>query len=131
LKIINYNTIIMTKLFLIICPILFSASVSCQNAQAPVTNNRDTTDLKQAITASGEPIFIKVEKEAEFSGGSQAWVKYLMNKLDPKIPLTNGAPGGSYPVMVKFVVLKTGKILDCEAITDFGYGMEKAVVKLI
>jgi len=121
----------MEKLVFFICSILLSISVNCQEAQTPVTNNRDTTDQKQSMTASGEPIFTKVEKEAEFPGGTQGWAMHVMKTLDMSITKQKGAPGGIYRVQIKFVVLKSGKIGDCEAITGFGYGMEKEVIRTI
>ena len=76
-------------------------------------------------------IFEKVDIEATFPGGEAGWRKYLERNLDPNVPVENGAPVGIYLVVVQFIVDKTGAISDVKAITDFGYGMEQEVVRII
>jgi len=76
-------------------------------------------------------IFEKVDIEASFPGGEGGWRKYLERNLDPNVPVENGAPVGIYLVVVQFIVDKTGAISDVKAITDFGYGMEQEVVRIV
>lgn len=76
-------------------------------------------------------IFTKVEKEAEFPGGTAAWARYLQKNLDPNAPVDNGAPEGTYTVIVQFVVSKDGSISDVQPLTNLGYGMEQEAVKII
>jgi len=76
-------------------------------------------------------VFEKVDVEATFSGGESAWRKYLERNLDPNVPVENGAPIGIYTVVVQFIVDKTGTISDIKALTNFGYGMEQEVVRII
>ena len=76
-------------------------------------------------------IFNKVEVEAAFPGGESAWVKYLRKNLDPNVPIDNGAPEGTYQVVVRFVVSKDGSISDVQAETTHGYGMEQEAIKII
>lgn len=71
------------------------------------------------------------EREAEFNGGIIEWQHYLMTHLDPSTPVNRGAPKGQYQVFVKFRVSKEGKISDVVAETNFGYGMEKEVIRII
>ncbi|HNU88485.1 MAG TPA: energy transducer TonB [Ferruginibacter sp.] len=75
--------------------------------------------------------FEKVESEASFPGGLHGWRAYLITKLNPNIPVDNGAPSGKYTVIVQFVVSKDGAVSNIKALTDLGYGMEEEVVRII
>jgi periplasmic protein TonB len=75
--------------------------------------------------------FSKVEVEAEFPGGASAWRNYLQNNLNANVPNKRKAPAGTYMVVVRFIVDKKGKISDVRAETNYGYGMEKEVVRVI
>jgi protein TonB len=76
-------------------------------------------------------VFEKVEVEASFKGGEKEWRRYLERNLDPNTPVENGAPAGSYTVVVQFIVDKEGKISDVRAVTNHGYGMEEEATKII
>ncbi|MBI1341502.1 MAG: energy transducer TonB [Terrimonas sp.] len=76
-------------------------------------------------------VFEKVEIEASFPGGERAWANYLRKNLDPNVPIDNGAPGGTYTVIVQFIVDKQGNISDVRPLTKHGYGMEDEAVKII
>jgi Gram-negative bacterial TonB protein C-terminal/GldM C-terminal domain len=75
--------------------------------------------------------FRKVDVEAFYPGGDQAWRKFLENNLDASAPSDNGAPVGVYTVVVQFVVDTNGNTSDVKALTQLGYGMEQAVIQLI
>lgn len=76
-------------------------------------------------------IFERVEVEAEFPGGDHAWGKFLERNLRGDVPAENGAPPGSYTVVVKFVVDKEGNVSDVIALTGHGYGMEDEAMRVI
>jgi protein TonB len=76
-------------------------------------------------------VFEKVEVEASFKGGEKEWRRYLERNLNPNTPVENGAPAGSYTVVVQFIVDKEGKISDVRAVTNLGYGMEEEATKII
>jgi hypothetical protein len=82
------------------------------------------------VLADGR-VFEKVEIEAAFPGGEQKWVKYLQHTINADIPLRNHAPSGIYTVLVQFVVDKEGNISKVAPLTDFGFGMEEEVVRII
>ncbi|WP_147202862.1 energy transducer TonB [Segetibacter aerophilus] len=63
-----------------------------------------------------EKVFFKVEKEARFPGGMQAWKKYLERNLNANVAADDGAPTGFYTVKVQFVVDKEGGISNVQAI---------------
>jgi protein TonB len=72
--------------------------------------------------------FTKVEVEAAFEGD---WSKYLTRTLNSSTPVDNGAPSGSYPVIVQFIVDKGGNISEVKALTSHGYGMEEEAIRVI
>jgi protein TonB len=76
-------------------------------------------------------VFEKVEVEASFPGGEREWRKYLERNLDANTPVDNGAPEGSYTVVVQFIVDREGNISDVKALTSHGYGMEEEATKII
>jgi protein TonB len=76
-------------------------------------------------------VFEKVEVEASFKGGEKEWKRYLERNLDANTPVDNGAPSGSYTVVVQFIVNKEGLISDVKAMTNHGYGMEEEATKII
>ncbi len=75
--------------------------------------------------------FSKVETEAYFPGGVNEWKKYLQKNLKINVPTKNKAPAGIYMVIVRFIVLKDGIIEDIVPETNYGYGMEKEVMRVI
>ena len=70
-------------------------------------------------------------KEAEFSEGSADWKNFLAENLKTTVPVTKGAPVGSYNVVIKFIVTKNGKLTDIEPETNLGYGMEEEVIRVL
>lgn len=75
--------------------------------------------------------FTKVEVEASFPGGLSAWARYLERNLNRDVPGENGAPPGTYPVVVQFIVDKEGNVSEVKALTNHGYGMEEEAVRAI
>ncbi|MEO5890934.1 MAG: energy transducer TonB [Ferruginibacter sp.] len=101
-----------------------------QIVQAPVEDKG--TQIVEAPKADEEDkIFTKVENEAQFPGGQQAWIRYLQKNLNANAPVENGAPPGTYQVIVKFIVSKDGSISDVNAESKHGFGMEDEAVKII
>lgn len=101
-----------------------------QIIQAPVEDKG--TQVVEAPKADDEDkVFTKVENEAQFPGGESAWRRYLEKNLNANAPVDNGAAGGTYQVIVKFIVSKDGSISDVQAETKHGFGMEEEAVKII
>ncbi|MBI5858754.1 MAG: energy transducer TonB [Sphingobacteriales bacterium] len=75
--------------------------------------------------------FDKVEVEASFPGGAQAWRNFLERTLNANVPVENSAPAGAYTVVIQFVVDKNGNISDIKPLTNHGHGMEKEVIRVI
>ncbi|MEO6547283.1 MAG: energy transducer TonB [Ferruginibacter sp.] len=101
-----------------------------QIVQAP-TEDKGTQIVEAPKADDEDKIFTKVENEAQFPGGQQAWIRYLQKNLNANAPVDNGAPSGTYQVIVKFIVSKDGSISDVQAETKHGFGMEDEAVKII
>jgi|GEM_PF-435678 len=71
------------------------------------------------------------EKEAYFPGEEARWKVFLQRNLDANIPVKNRAPEGTYTVIVQFVVDKEGKITDIKPLTQFGFGLEEEVMRIL
>ncbi|MBC7628593.1 energy transducer TonB [Ferruginibacter sp.] len=98
--------------------------------QAPVEDKG--SQITEAPKSNDEDkIFTKVENEAAFPGGEAAWRRFLEKNLNASTPIDNGAPEGSYKVIVRFIVSKDGSISDVQAESKYGYGMEDEAVKVI
>lgn len=76
-------------------------------------------------------VFTKVEVEASFKGGEKEWRRYLERNLEANVPVDNGAPEGTYTVVVQFIVDKEGKISDVRSLTQHGHGMEEEAMRVI
>lgn len=105
--------------------LLFLLLILNANAQSDSTNGSGNID------SSEYKVFERVEIEAKFPGGDDAWIKYLQRTLHAATPIDFGAPAGTYTVVVQFVVDKNGNISDAKALTRHGYGMEQEVLRVI
>jgi protein TonB len=118
--------------------LLFSFFIFCnlaisQNSKDSSNSKRDSS-IGTDSTNSGldDPrIFTRAEIASRFPGGDSAWIVYLQNNLDPKIPVKYGAPAGAYQVIVKYIIGKDGSIRDVNAETNKGFGMEQEAVRII
>ena len=75
--------------------------------------------------------FYAVQQEARFPGGLAAWSDYLKRNLRSEAPTDNGAPVGSYMVLVSFLVDKEGNVSEVRAENDPGYGTAVEAVRAI
>ncbi len=89
---------------------------------------RDTLPADNDTTLK---VFEKVEEEAYFPGGEQAWRSWLGQNLNPSVPVDKGAPPGLYTVYIQFVVDLNGKTSAIKALTKHGYGMEAEVMRIL
>ncbi|MES2430897.1 MAG: hypothetical protein V4556_08160 [Bacteroidota bacterium] len=106
--------------FLFVCTLIIAANTFGQDtAQINITELDD------------DKTFVKVETEAEFPGGPNAWFQHLASNLNSNIPIDNGAPAGTYTVIILFLVHKDGSITDPTPIINPGYGMFEEVKRVI
>lgn len=76
-------------------------------------------------------VFTKAEVNPKFPGGDSAWFEFLKKNLDMDIAEKNKAPDGTYKVRVRFVVNQDGSLSNIEPQTNFGYGMEQEVIRVL
>lgn len=107
------------KILPVVC-LLFSVQIFAQVTPPPY----DTTK-------TDDRIFTKVDVEAAYPGGEEAWRNYLIKNLNANVPVDNGAPSGKFTVIVRFVVSKDGTLSDVRAENSLGYGMDQEVVRII
>jgi protein TonB len=69
-----------------------------------------------------------VQVEANFKGN---WRKFLERNLNPNVPVDNGAPTGSYKVIVQFVVDIDGSVSNIRTLSNVGYGMEQEAIRVL
>jgi protein TonB len=115
----NYQLMNMQKIVLILTT-LFTAATTLAQPDSAVT-----------IIDAADRVFEKVEIEAAFPGGDNAWRRYLEQTLQADVPVNRGAPAGQYTVIVQFIVNKDGIITDVKALTNHGFGMEQEVIRVI
>ena len=109
----------------VLLTIPFTFSLLCMLAQdTPAT--KDTINNKEA-----DVIFTRVEVEANYPGGNAGWRDYLVKNLRGDAPVDNNAPGGTYQVIVRFIVDKDSTISEVVSETKHGYGMEAEVIRVI
>lgn len=75
--------------------------------------------------------FAAVEVEASYPGSSEAWQKFLQKNLNSNVPNKNNAPIGKYTAVVSFMVDKDGLPASIKPVTNFGYGMEEELLRVI
>ncbi len=83
------------------------------------------------VKPEADKIFDKVEIEASYPGGMDAWRKYLERNLNADVPLLGKAPAGVYTVIIQFIVNLDGTVSDARALTHHGYGMEAEAIRAI
>ena len=98
---------------------------------APTVVDEGKQVIEEKKEEDENQVFTKVEVEASFKGGEKEWKRFLERNLEANVPVDNGAPEGTYTVIVQFIVDKEGKISDVRALTSHGHGMEEEAVRVI
>lgn len=60
----------------------------------------------------GSPVFTTVEVSPQFTGGQEAWRRYLVANLKANTPVEEGWKAGKYTVVVRFIVHADGTVSD-------------------
>jgi len=68
---------------------------------------------------------------ASFQEGQSDWMAFLNDNLNSELSVKNGAPVGTYEVIVSFMIGKNGKLTNISALTNHGFGMEAEAVRVI
>ncbi len=88
----------------------------------PVFSVADESDYK---------VFTQVEQNPQFTGGQEAWLKYLRANLKVNTPVDNGAKAGIYKVVLNFIVNADGSLSDIKCETDPGFGICTEAIRFI
>lgn len=97
-----------------------------------IANAQDTLYVKSPDSNdSSGGIFARVEVEASFPGGQSAWYDFLSKNIKSDVPIRHKAPAGNYTVIAQFIVDRSGQVIDAKALTNFGYGMEEEVIRVL
>jgi periplasmic protein TonB len=94
----------------------------------PQELDKGTGIIEEDKNAKSDEPFTAVEIDAKFIGN---WEKFLYKNLNPGAPVDNGAPAGTYKVIVQFVVDVDGSVSNIKALTSHGYGMEQEAIRVL
>jgi hypothetical protein len=97
----------------------------------PITFVVSADSTKTNNNSADTALSKKVAVEANVTKVKGTWADFLMKELDTNVPVRNGAPIGSYIVIIKFFVETDGSLGDFEPQTNFGYGMEDEVIRVL
>jgi hypothetical protein len=117
----NFCSMKLQTIFLTVISFIFCTAIYSQGITPP----------PDTLIVNDSGIFERVEEEASYPGGVNAWRDFLAKNLNPNTPVENSAPAGQYTVIVQFVVSKDGTVSDIKALTKHGYGMEQEVIRVL
>lgn len=105
----------------------FVAGSAAEETAVPVTNEiRATEDLSSG--REEVPVY-KVEKKAQFPGGTKKLIEYLRNNLKyPEASIDVGVEG---TVLVSFVVRKDGSIDDVKAVRSVDPLLDEEAIRVV
>lgn len=95
------------------------------------SQNKKPADVKQKpVVVDEDKIFQKVEPEAG-PVDPVAWNKYIKKNTQLPDSIARQIPGGTYKVVVRFIVDKDGYFGQVEVINDPGFGLAERAVRMI
>ena len=106
-------------LLLLTVSFFYSLIVFSQNKDSVIVINGETFDKT----------FIKVEKEAEFKGGSQAWLKFLNRNFNP--PDADTENKVRRVAIIEFLVDTLGNVSEVKIIEESEIGIGKEAARVI
>ncbi len=110
------KTPIHISIFLLIC-LLYQAELTAQVTKTDtISNKTDST------------IYEKVDQKAAYRG---SWLSHVQRNLNMRTAVNNGAPDGTYTVVIGFVINTDGSLTNFSKLTDMGYGMEEETIRVI
>ena len=98
---------------------------------APPVENKGTQVVAAPVVKKEEEdkVFTKVEIDASFPGGADAWTKYVRNAIEANMDEFTESDYGT--CIVRFIVDKTGKVSNVEAITMKGSKLAEVATNII
>jgi TonB-dependent SusC/RagA subfamily outer membrane receptor len=97
----------------------------------PTINTNVNNNVKNNMAGDTIPdkLFTKVENEASFPGGQEAWVKYIISKIKVSIDSFTNKDFGT--CLVRFIVNKDGTVTNVEATTMKNSHLAKVSIEAI
>jgi TonB-dependent SusC/RagA subfamily outer membrane receptor len=77
-------------------------------------NNAQT--INGTVQEQPRIVFTKTEQPAAYTGGNEAWKKYLREHVNSAMPISDGWGAGTYKIIVQFIVYKDGTVGDIKAL---------------
>jgi hypothetical protein len=105
-----------------------SGKLLAHHVNDPTTNKEITEGFDEKGKRIKDFIYAR---EAEFPGGPNAWMRFIAKNVNTQVPIKNGAPDGTYNVIILFVIDKNGEVATTKPETNFGYGMEAEAMRVI
>jgi periplasmic protein TonB len=116
------------KIILTLLTLFFTINTFAQKAKHKPTHIKV---FRKTVKPVEDVVFQKVENEAGFIGGQEAWQKFIQTNLKADVPGNNGAPAGEYTVLVRFTIYKDGSLNDFVLENNPGYGTGEEVIRLL
>ncbi len=91
----------------------------------------ETTEISKTAFSPENKIFTTTENPPQFTGGPEAFRKYLRENLKTNTPVNNGAKAGIYKVVLKFIVNADGSLSDIKCENDPGFGIGAEAIRFI
>ena len=107
----------------------FTFKANCQKPAKIHLPFDPVTDTSKVST--NDSTTVMSDREPDFSGGRIGWKRFLETNLNANIPYEKGAPKGIYTVVIEFIVYEDGTIDKLKPLTQYGYGMEKEVIRIL
>ena len=103
------------------------------NLPTPPAMLRDSIKVTDVILEQVAPnkIFTKTQTPPEFSGGKEAWLKYLQHNLNTDIPVQKGCPTGKYIDTLNFIVNADGSLHNVQSKNNPGYGTKEEAERVL
>lgn len=100
------------------------------------TLNKADVDQKKlsVVEVQGKPLSLVItpdEQNPQFTGGPEAWRKFLTENLKVNTPVDHGAKAGIYKVVLKFIVNADGSLSNITCESDPGYGTCAEAIRFI
>ena len=86
---------------------------------------------KEILLQKNNLVFTQVEVNPQFTGGKEAWLKFLQANIKANIPVDNGAKAGKYTVVLKFIVNTDGTLSNVTCENDPGFGTCAEAIRFI
>ena len=105
--------------------LIFIMSMAC----GAVVAQSEVGTQTEARTAADDEVFVVVEDEPEFPGGTEALYQYLASNI--KYPAEAKAEHVQGLVMVSFVIEKDGSVSGIKVLRDIGGGCGEEAVRVV